>query len=199
MTKKIVTLSIAAIWLVSALVSFLPISSITAIILEMQDSNQCALDLTPTFAVVSSTISFFFPCIVMLVLYTRLYSYAKKHVASIKAQFRPVTLGALDGDNTKPRKVAAPYHVSESKAATTVGIIVGTFLICWVPFFCVNIAAAFCKTCISPLVFKENGSPSIMTEYKELDITLQPENDLNREGKGAYGEACLITEEITAI
>ena len=30
----------------------------------------------------------------------------------------------------------------------------GVFLICWVPFFCVNIAAAFCKTCIPPIVFK---------------------------------------------
>lgn len=30
----------------------------------------------------------------------------------------------------------------------------GVFLICWVPFFCVNIVAAFCKTCIPPIVFK---------------------------------------------
>jgi dopamine D1-like receptor len=30
----------------------------------------------------------------------------------------------------------------------------GVFLICWVPFFCINIVAAFCKTCISGQTFK---------------------------------------------
>lgn len=30
----------------------------------------------------------------------------------------------------------------------------GVFLVCWVPFFCVNIVAAFCKTCIGPQTFK---------------------------------------------
>lgn len=63
-----------------------------------------------------------------------------------------MTLGSLEGDTTRPKKLA--YHVSESKAATTVGIIVGTFLTCWVPFFVVNIIAAYCKECIDPLWFK---------------------------------------------
>lgn len=30
----------------------------------------------------------------------------------------------------------------------------GVFLICWVPFFCINIVAAFCKTCIPDITFK---------------------------------------------
>ncbi|XP_037797895.1 dopamine receptor 1-like isoform X1 [Penaeus monodon] len=159
MTKRIVTMAIGAIWLLSALVSFLPIN------LELHrpdpdtdaqeaGEEQCALDLSPAYAVVSSCISFFLPCCVMVGIYSRLYLYAKRHVESIKALVRPVTLGSLEGDTSRPTKVAAPCHVSESKAATTVGIIVGTFLTCWVPFFCVNIAAAFCKTCIPDIVFK---------------------------------------------
>ncbi|KAK7085638.1 Serpentine type 7TM GPCR chemoreceptor Srsx, partial [Halocaridina rubra] len=121
---------------------------------QIPDEMQCALDLSPTYAVVSSCISFFLPCCVMVAIYSRLYLYAKRHVESIKALVRPVTLGSLEGDTSRPKKVAAPCHVSESKAATTVGIIVGTFLTCWVPFFCVNIVAAFCKTCIPEIVFK---------------------------------------------
>lgn len=49
---------------------------------------------------------------------------------------------------------SSPYHVSDHKAAVTVGIIMGVFLICWVPFFCINIIAAFCKTCIPDITFK---------------------------------------------
>ncbi|KAF2368138.1 G protein-coupled receptor rhodopsin-like [Trinorchestia longiramus] len=167
MTKKAVVVAIAVIWVLSALVSFLPIqlglhrshdpiqSNVSAQQQNEEDMiPQCSLDLGPEYAVVSSCISFFLPCCVMIAIYSRLYHYAKKHVRSIKAQVRPVTLGSLEGDTTRPKKLASPYHVSESKAATTVGIIVGTFLTCWVPFFVVNIIAAYCKECIDPLWFK---------------------------------------------
>ena len=132
------------------------------------DRAQCALDLTPTYAVVSSCISFYFPCLVMLAIYSRLYFYARMHVQNIKATSRPTTLGRFEGEATNltesgdveaaggasKQRHSPTYHVSDHKAAITLGIIMGVFLICWVPFFCVNIVASFCKTCIPPIVFK---------------------------------------------
>ncbi|ERL84903.1 hypothetical protein D910_02326 [Dendroctonus ponderosae] len=131
-----------------------------------QNYPTCALDLTPTYAVVSSCISFYVPCIVMLGIYCRLYCYAQKHVKSIRAITRPIDIpNSTSKKKTMKQKNKAlhihlhnhqssPYHVSDHKAAVTVGIIMGVFLICWVPFFCINIVAAFCKTCIPDITFK---------------------------------------------
>lgn len=47
-----------------------------------------------------------------------------------------------------------PSHSNDHKAAITLGIIMGVFLVCWVPFFCMNIILAFCKTCVPELLFK---------------------------------------------
>lgn len=157
-TRRVAVGSIAAVWLLAALISFVPISlglhrPPQPLVFKDGDTAYptCALDLTPTYAVVSSCVSFYFPCLVMLGIYCRLYCYAQKHVKNIRAVTRPLTSPQMPAVH---HHASSPYHVSDHKAAITVGIIMGTFLLCWVPFFCVNIIAAFCKTCIPGMAFK---------------------------------------------
>ncbi|KAM7292766.1 dopamine receptor 1 isoform X1 [Ixodes scapularis] len=158
MTKRAVLGTICAIWMLSALMSFLPISlgwhrPYPDSLLLVNGLTMCALDLTPEYAVTSSLISFYMPCVVMVALYTRLYLYARKHVQNIRAVTKP--MNHKDMSPTKFRSMGqSSLHVMDHKAAITLGIIVGVFLCCWVPFFCANIVAAFCKTCISEDCFK---------------------------------------------
>lgn len=77
-TRRVAVLSIVTIWLLAGLVSFVPISFSLhrpdqPLVYEDNGKKYptCALDLTPTYAVVSSCISFYVPCIVMIGIYCR--------------------------------------------------------------------------------------------------------------------------------
>lgn len=177
MTKKVVLSSVGGIWLLSGLISFLPIcfgwhkpdsyqlnSSLP--ILD-DDKSQCELDLTPTYAIISSSISFYVPCIIMVALYTRLFLYARKHVKNIKSMSKPLNIGGTcsqpNGHHNHHQTGYNPW-----KAAITLGVIMGVFLICWVPFFSMNIIVAFCKTCDFDLTFK------IITWLGYFNSTMNP-------------------------
>lgn len=141
--KKIAAM-ISGVWIMSGAISFIPIH------LEWHknaedrgvpmEENVCAMELNPTYSVVSSTISFYIPCIVMLTIYIQLYCYARRHIKSIKKTQTPQFGGKTS-------------TTQDHKAAVTLGIIVGVFLFCWLPFFIVNLIAGFCK-CVPLILFK---------------------------------------------
>ncbi|XP_076461789.1 dopamine receptor 1-like [Babylonia areolata] len=157
-TTKTVSL-IATVWILSVLISFVPThlgwhespdgdNSTT-------DKDQCIFDLNPIYAVVSSTISFYIPCVVMVSIYVRLYVYARRHAKTIRKTHTVDRFhNNRNGSGSGGGSTRGSYKVSDHKAAVTLGIIMGVFLLCWVPFFIVNPIAAFCSTCIPQLVFQ---------------------------------------------
>lgn len=163
MNKCTVCASIGLVWFLSLLISFLPMnlgwhspSDDDQEVAQVDPSRPiCALNFTPTYAIVSSCISFYIPCVVMVALYAQLYRYAQKHVKIIKAQTRPMLLASYQHNGSANQDSSHhAYHISDHKAAITLGIIMGVFLICFVPFFVTNIVYALCKTCVSVLLWQ---------------------------------------------
>ncbi|XP_026050939.1 trace amine-associated receptor 13c-like [Carassius auratus] len=86
--------------------------------------GHCSLFFSKLWSVLDTLITFFFPCSVMIGLYVRIFVVAKKHVRTISE--------ANQHDNENLFKTS---RRSERKAAKTLGVVVGAFIICWLPFF----------------------------------------------------------------
>ncbi|XP_068087686.1 trace amine-associated receptor 1-like isoform X2 [Hyperolius riggenbachi] len=113
---------------------------------ELNCVGGCLVFFSETSGVIASMLSFFVPGFVMICVYGKIYTVARKQAQSIK-------------DSTSPFQfqtdLAARQHLSrcrERKAAKTLGTIMGVFLICWSPFFFCNTIGPFTNYGISPLV-----------------------------------------------
>ncbi|KAE9551400.1 hypothetical protein FO519_005380 [Halicephalobus sp. NKZ332] len=221
-SKRLICMGIVIVWTLSALIGLAQILfGVAGRDQELSDETfsnfsstvspsslpTCHLTLQPLYAIVSSFLSFFLPATIMVLLYTKLYLYARMHVRSIRAQLkqattllimqlaseriRQVTHAALHCDttgsavgsgvgvgvgdsncNNSPdngdenfnvefqdiqmtnKRGSAARSVSDQKARLTLGVIMGTFLICWLPFFIVNIWRSLNPTFFPQHVFQ---------------------------------------------
>ncbi|PIC18086.1 hypothetical protein B9Z55_024105 [Caenorhabditis nigoni] len=85
---------IVLVWLISAGIGAAPLgfdfgSKVT--INSLTGLPVCEMRLPLPYAISSSMVSFFLPAMVMVILYTKLYLYARKHVRSIKTQLQQAT------------------------------------------------------------------------------------------------------------
>lgn len=155
LTKARAKAMVCAVWAISALVSFLPIlmhwSRDSADTACYDDPECCDFVTNRAYAVSSSLISFYLPLLVMVFVYARVYREAKAQLRKIdrcegRFHHHHHALGGLAAAaasskcKRKPPKMLA---LREQKALKTLGIIMGTFTLCWLPFFIVNVVRVF--------------------------------------------------------
>lgn len=157
-TRKALTF-IASVWFLSALISFLPIQlgwhqGSVYDNGSIGSDEECIIKLNFIYAIVSSTISFYAPCLVMMVLYFRLFLFARSHAISIKSQNLPAISSPEDRrSNMSNGSNRNSLRTSDHKAAFTLGVITGVFLGCWLPFFIINPINAYDPTLVHPNLF----------------------------------------------
>ena len=88
----------------------------------------------PAYEIAITVSCFFIPLIVMLVCYMKIYKAARHQIKKI--------ILTVHGS---PKRFLLSKEI---KAAKTVGVLIGAFIVCWAPFFVLNLIYGLCKSCM---------------------------------------------------
>ncbi|XP_067857705.1 beta-1 adrenergic receptor-like [Heptranchias perlo] len=154
LTKARARTIVCLVWAISALISFLPImnhwweDSDPMAQRCYRDPTCCDFVTNWPYAILSSTISFYVPLVIMILLYSKVFMEAKKQVK--KMEKNKTRFCENQQPNRRPSKLLA---LKDHKALKTLGIIMGTFTLCWLPFFLANIVQVVIRNQIPRMLF----------------------------------------------
>ncbi|XP_042310090.1 histamine H2 receptor [Sceloporus undulatus] len=136
------------IWVVSLMVSFLPIhlgwntNDTTIQNTRLVDGKQeCKLEVNTLYVLVDGLLTFYLPLVVMCITYYRIFKIAREQAKRINYT-----------SCCKTVRHALPT-VKEHKATVTLAAVMGAFIICWFPYFTVfmyrGMQGAVCETLLT--------------------------------------------------
>ncbi|KAK4471038.1 hypothetical protein MN116_000547 [Schistosoma mekongi] len=241
MSKKLIIILLCLTWTLSFIISYIPIlmewhkpfnqfihinihQNISMMLndtTELNDSLTCYFNVNAYYAVISSSISFWIPSIIMIIVYMRIFIEAKRqekkiaqlHCPHSRMYIHTTTTTTTTTDNqqissydnnssinnhnmnvlTQSIHYTTPLnqlinssqftnniddikfttHIKihhESKAARTLSIVMGAFLLCWLPFFLwYTITNIVCNNCTYP-----NSLHEIMYWIGYFNSTINP-------------------------
>ncbi|XP_048841342.1 trace amine-associated receptor 13c-like [Brienomyrus brachyistius] len=89
--------------------------------------GSCTFLFNTLWSTLDSLIGFFLPCSVMIGLYVKIFLVARQHIRQLGGTSQQPCFTEGHGNRKS--------HSSERKAAKTLGIVVGGFILCWMPLF----------------------------------------------------------------
>ncbi|XP_028654770.1 trace amine-associated receptor 13c-like [Erpetoichthys calabaricus] len=110
---------------------------------EGQDGcpHDCFVTLSEVFVIVDLIITFILPCSAMIILYLKVFIVAEKHAKIISNTIQDYKQGKKNISKK-----------SERKAAKTLGIVMGVFLLCWVPYYLCGLIDSYLNFNAPPIV-----------------------------------------------
>ncbi|XP_032144128.1 beta-3 adrenergic receptor [Sapajus apella] len=167
-TKRRARAAVVLVWVVSAAVSFAPIMSQwwrVGADAEAQRCHSnprcCAFASNLPYVLLSSSVSFYLPLLVMLFVYARVFVVATRQLRLLRGELRrfppeesppapsrtlaPARAGTCALAEAVPacgRRPERLLPLREHRALCTLGLIMGTFTLCWLPFFLANVLRA---------------------------------------------------------
>ncbi|XP_051972303.1 beta-4C adrenergic receptor-like [Xyrauchen texanus] len=169
LSKRRAGFIVCMVWMVSSLVSFVPIMNHHSHENGDNETKACYLDphccdfiTSKTYAIFSSMVSFYVPLIIMVFVYGKVFAIATRQLRLIdkdRVRFQSKSEDDSEAQKKIVQSCQSPHpeaetvqsssrrplrHVlKEHKALKTLGIIMGIFILCWLPFFLFNIIKVF--------------------------------------------------------
>ncbi len=155
LTKGRARIIVLLVWVIAGLISFPPIykdwttSNSTDAKCCLMNVTCCEFHTNAAYAILSSIISFYIPLVIMIFVYSRVFQEAKKQLKKIyksEGRFYAQNNGKMQevaNSHCEARTAKKPkFCLKEHKALKTLGIIMGIFTLCWLPFFVLNVVEA---------------------------------------------------------
>lgn len=150
LTKRRACIIVLLVWVIAGLISFLPIYmdwwSDKAAECCLQDVYCCEFITNRSYAIISSIVSFYIPLVIMIFVYSRVFQEARKQLKKIdksEGRFHAQNNGKIQevaSSHCEARIAKKPkFCLKEHKALKTLGIIMGIFTLCWLPFFVLHV------------------------------------------------------------
>ncbi|KAI4880147.1 hypothetical protein NFI96_031172 [Prochilodus magdalenae] len=158
LTKCKARIVILLVWIIGGLISYLPIhlkwwiSKEDEAVKCMNTTSCCEFQPNQTYTIISSIVSFYIPLVIMVFVYSRVFQEARKQLKKIdRSEGRFHHNGGHQevsntGGGSDVRIIKKPkFCLKEHKALKTLGIIMGIFTLCWLPFFVLNVVVSIHK------------------------------------------------------
>lgn len=207
MTEKKAVVILIILWVSSMVISIGPLLGWKEP--PPEDDSQCNITQEPGYALFSSLCSFYLPLLVILIMYFKVYIVARRTTKSLEAGVKRERNKSMEvvlrihcrssvmGESTaSSRSKGHTFRSSlsvrlikfsrEKKAAKTLAIVVGVFILCWLPFFIVLPLGSFFpslrpsdavfkvifwlgyfNSCVNPIIY-----PCSSKEFKRAFIRL---------------------------
>eukprot|EP00057_Strongylocentrotus_purpuratus_P008508 XP_011662982.1 PREDICTED: histamine H2 receptor-like [Strongylocentrotus purpuratus] len=190
LTRRKAVITLIIVWAVSISISFLPLhlgwNTASGEIQNFAQPEMCYLHANTFFALLDGLLLFYLPLTVMCCLYFRVLNIARNQARKINSQTAHVS-GQYNGNvkNSSREVLKAPKPragVDEHRATKLLGVIMGSFIICWVPYFTIFTFIPLCPCEVPQALY----SVALWLGY--LNSTLNPilYAALNREFRKSF-------------
>ncbi len=147
---------VCTVWMVASLVSFVPIMNHYSHA-DNEVANNCYIEpeccdfhTSIPYTIYSSVVSFYVPLVIMVFVYGKVYFIATRQLKLINKDRLHFLSTSTENSCENPGETgrnssrrSTRHVVKEHKALKTLGIIMGIFILCWLPFFFFNIIKVF--------------------------------------------------------